>query len=62
VRVILGVAAALLFWPKIVLLGVVLPGVMLHATGALILGGVFLIQRKRLAVEGEPAPAVLETA
>lgn len=52
VRVILAIAALLLFWP----------GVILHAMGALIFGGIFLVQRKRLTAEGEPAPAVLETA
>ena len=37
-------AGYLLFWP----------GMFLHVTGGLILAGIFLIQRKRLMVEGEP--------
>ncbi len=47
VRIILGTAAILLFWP----------GWIFHVTGALVLGGVFLTQRKRLRVEGEPTPS-----
>jgi TRAP-type uncharacterized transport system fused permease subunit len=46
VRLILGASAIMLFWP----------GMFLHVTGGLILGGIFLIQRKRLMVEGEPTP------
>ncbi|MAE05828.1 MAG: permease [Nitrospinae bacterium] len=46
-RALLIAAAILLFWP----------GIFAHTAGALILGGVFLIQRKRLLVEGEPGAA-----
>ncbi len=45
VRMILGASSLLLFWP----------GMFPHLTGGLILGGIFVIQRKRLMTEGEPA-------
>lgn len=45
VRFILGASSLLLFWP----------GFIYHVTGGLILGGIFIIQRRRLMVEGEPA-------
>ena len=55
-RLLLGAGALLLFWP----------GMAYHLAGAAVLGGVFLMQRKRLLAEGEPdinpAVAPLETA
>ena len=58
VRLILGFSSAMLFWPAISLqflgMAYVLPAWFVHLTGALILGGIFLIQRRRLNVEGEP--------
>ena len=45
-RALLFLSAGLLFWPAY----------WCHAAGALILGAIFLAQRKRLAREGEPAP------
>lgn len=56
VRVILSVAALLLFWPGLnihLFGGLVLGGY--HLIGGMILGGIFFTQRKRLVVEGEPA-------
>ena len=47
-RALLFFAAGLLFWP----------GYWNHALGAVVLGAVFLMQRRRLAEEGEPAPVV----
>ncbi len=46
-RALLFLAAGLLFWPMY----------WCHAAGALILGGVFFLQRRRLGQEGEPVPA-----
>ncbi len=48
-RALLFLSAGLLFWP----------GYWNHAVGALILGVVFLIQKRRLAEEGEPKPAAM---
>ncbi len=46
-RGLLFVAAGLLFWP----------GYVNHLAGAVILGAVFILQRRRFAEEGEPTPA-----
>lgn len=46
-RGFLFLAAGLLFWP----------GYINHLAGAIMLGAVFVLQRRRLAEEGEPTPA-----
>ncbi len=46
-RALLFLSAGLLFWPAYEC----------HAAGALILGAIFVLQKRRLAEEGEPAPA-----
>ena len=48
-RAFLMLSAGLMFWP----------GYWNHALGALMLGAVFLMQKKRLAEEGEPTPAAV---